>query len=65
MRAKLEKKGAGVQFVLALIPDSREDSLALQDLSRATSKTHNFFFRGFEYMSPEVEFIIQKTVSDN
>jgi hypothetical protein len=48
------------QVSLKLLPESPDEKLKVTGLATVTSRPHTFFSRGFEYMDPEVEFLIQE-----
>lgn len=48
------------QALLVLTPESDEDRLLLGNLASMTGPTCIINHRGFRYMEPETEFLIQK-----
>lgn len=62
MKARLEILSNGKQAVIAFTPENEVERKDLQVL--ATSRMSNFFFRGFQYMNPETEFLVQESSSE-
>lgn len=62
MKARLELVTNGKQAVISFTPENEVERKDLQVL--ASSRMSNFFFRGFQYMNPEAEFIVQESPSE-
>lgn len=62
MKARLEILVNGQQAVISFTPENEVERKDLQVL--ATSRMNTFFFRGFQYMNPEAEFLVQESSSE-
>lgn len=62
MKARLTAPVEGKQFLLQLTPENPAEVAVLKQL--ASSRTKQFLHRGYQYMSQEVEFLIQESSSE-
>lgn len=62
MKARLEILVNGQQAVISFTPENEVERKDLQVL--ASSRMSNFIFRGFEYMNPEAEFLVQESPNE-
>ena len=58
MRAKITVH-AGKQFVLTLEPENPAEKKDLIEMSEALKRANIINCRGFKYLEPEVEFLVQ------
>lgn len=58
MKAQLELKGT--QSIITLLPDTEAERELVREFSLKLNRTHIINSRGFEYMTPEVGFLIQE-----
>lgn len=62
MKAKIELLPNGKQAIVSFTPENEAERKDIQVL--ATSRMNNFIFRGFRYMNPETEFLVQESSSE-
>ena len=57
--------GHSHSFIVILTPESDEDKKTLEEFGKTTSRAHMINCRGFEYLSAEVEFLVQPMPSSD
>ena len=63
MKARLELKGG--QTIIYLSPEDDDEKSTLMVLAKETARVHIINCRGFQYLDPEVGFLVQPMPSSD
>jgi hypothetical protein len=58
-------KPSGGSYILTLVPENNDDRNDLRDFGSETMRAHIINCRGFVYLQPEVEFLVQPYTGDD